>query len=268
MLVENRYLKILFKLSIFSIILFIFLPIFVVILMSFNASQTLSFPLQGFTLDWYLNYFNSEIWLTATFHSIKIGLFTACLTTILGILAAYVLVRGKFVGKDIAYIFLITPLMVPSIVLSIALYFFFARLQMVGSIIPIVIGHTIITLPIVLITVSSSLQGMNENLENASKSLGASGLRTFLRIILPLILPGVISGALFSFLLSFDELLIPMFLGGVNITTLPTQIWGSLTYQVDPVISAVSSLIVFTVVTLLLLIKYVTSKKEDEYGTK
>src|SRR5699024_3988827 len=101
---------------------------------------------------------------------------------------------------------------------------------MIGTLFPIVIGHTIITFPIVLVSVSSSIQGINPNLEKASISLGASRLKTFYKIVLPLILPGLISGALFSFLLSFDELLIPMFLGGVHISTLPTQIWGSLTY--------------------------------------
>jgi putative spermidine/putrescine transport system permease protein len=235
--------------------------------MSFNPSQVLSFPLKGFTFDWYLNYFNSEIWLNATFYSFKIGFFTACTTTILGTVASYALVRGKFKGKDFLYLFLVTPMIVPPMVLAIALYFFFVRLQMIGSIIPIVVGHSIISLPIVLITVSSSLQGINENLERASRSLGASRLETFLRVVTPLTLPGIISGALFSFLMSFDELLVPMFLGGVTITTLPTQIWGSLTYKVDPVISAVSTLIVITILALLLLIRYVTSKKEDENGT-
>lgn len=234
--------------------------------MSFNGSRSLTFPLQGFTLNWYQNYFTSETWLKATFYSFQIGLSTACLTTILGTLAAYSLVRGKFKGKDITYIFLITPLIVPPMVLAIALYFFFVNLHMIGNITSIVIGHTIITLPIVLVTVSSSLQGINENLERASRSLGASRLVTFFKVILPLILPGILSGALFSFLLSFDELLVPMFLGGVKITTLPTQIWGSLTYQVDPVISAVSSIIIVAVVVLLLTIGYITRKKEDEYG--
>ncbi|GAB3794022.1 ABC transporter permease [Virgibacillus kimchii] len=268
MLIENKYLKLLFTLLIVLILIFILLPIITIIIMSFNASRSLSFPLQDFTLDWYFNYFESKTWLTATVYSLQIGFLTACSTTVLGIMAAYALVRGKFRGKDISYILLVTPLVVPPMVLAIALYFFFVNLQMIGSVFPIVIGHTIITFPIVLVTVSSSLQGINPNLEKASMSLGASRFKTFYKIVLPLILPGVISGALFSFLLSFDELLIPMFLGGVQISTLPTQIWGSLTYSVDPTVSAVSSLIIFTIIILLLTIQYFTRKKEDEYEAK
>lgn len=268
LLIENKFLRILFTVLIGFVLTFILLPMITIMIMSFNASRSLSFPLQELTLHWYQNYFDSQIWLTATAYSLQIGFFTACMTTVLGTLAAYALIRGKFKGKELSFILLVTPLVVPPMVLAIALYFFFVELQMIGSIVPIIVGHSIITLPIFLVTVSSSLQGINENLERASLSLGASRLGTFFRITLPLILPGIISGALFSFLLSFDELLIPMFLGGVKITTLPTQIWGSLTYQVDPTVSAVSSLIIITMVLLILTIQYFTRKKEDEYDTK
>lgn len=268
MLIENKFLRLLFTVLIIFILTFILLPILTIGMMSFNGSRSLSFPIPELTLQWYQNYFNSDIWLSATMYSFQIGFFTACLTTVLGTLAAYALVRGKFKGKHITYILLVTPLIVPPMVLAIALYFFFVELGMIGSIIPIVVGHSIMTLPLFLVTVSSSLQGINENLERASLSLGASRVGTFFRITFPLILPGIISGALFSFLLSFDELLIPMFLGGVNITTLPTQIWGSLTYQVDPTVSAVSSLIIIVMVVLILTGQYFSRKKEDEYDTK
>src|SRR5690606_28723278 len=122
--------------------------------------------------------------------------------------------------------------------------------QMVGNIFSIVIGHCILTFPLVLVAVTTNLQGVNPNLENAAMSLGASRIKSFMHVTFPLILPGIISGALFSFLLSFDELLIPMFLGGVHISTLPTKIWGSLTYQIDPTINAVSSLILVIVFIL------------------
>src|SRR5699024_4758825 len=199
MLIENRLLKLLFKIFISIIILFILLPMITIIIMSINPNRSLSFLFKGVTFEWFLNYFNSEIWITATAYSFKIAIMTAILTTILGTLAAYSLTKGNFKGKDSTFVFLITPLIVPPMVLSISLYFFFSQLKLIGTLLPIVIGHTIISLPIVFVSITSSLQGINQNIEKASRSLGASRLRTFFQIILPLILPGMISGSMFSF---------------------------------------------------------------------
>jgi putative spermidine/putrescine transport system permease protein len=261
MLIENKYFLAIFKLFVLLILLFILAPIISIIILSFSADRLISFPVKNLTFNWYESYFNSKVWLTATLYSFKIGFLTAILTTILGTLAAYSLIRGNFKGKDVVYIFLITPMIVPPMILAIALYFFFVELKLIGNIATIVIGHTIITLPLVLVSVSSSLQGINENLEKASMSLGASRVESLFRVTFPLILPGIISGALFSFLLSIDELLFPMFLGGVHITTLPTQIWGSLNYQVDPTISAVSTLIILLILFILFFIGIITNKK-------
>lgn len=259
MLIENKYLIWLFRIFIAITVLFIFAPILTTILMSFNGSRLVSFPVTEWSLKWYENYFEKE-WITATLYSLQIGALTACATTILGTVTAYTLVKGRFYGKGFIYFLLMTPMIVPSIVIAIALYFFFVKLQMVGNILAVVIGHCILAFPLVLVSVTTNLQGINQNLEKAAMSLGASRLKSFLHITLPLILPGIISGALFSFLLSFDELLIPMFLGGVRITTLPKQIWGSLTYEIDPTINAVSSLILFAVLFLLFM-AYVIRKR-------
>ncbi|TLQ01058.1 ABC transporter permease [Nesterenkonia salmonea] len=268
MLIENRFLKFLFHLAMWGVIGFIAIPILTVMVMSVNTAASMRFPPSGITLDWYERYFSSGRWMEATFTSLQIGSLTALFTTALATLAAYALSRGTFQGKDIAYILLITPLVVPTMVLAIAFYFFYSSLQMTGNIFAVVLGHTIITFPIVLVTISASLQGVSENLELASRSLGASRLMTFFRIVLPLMVPGMVSGALFSFLLSFDELLIPLFLGGVGIVTLPTQIWSTLHFNYDQTISAVSTVIIVIMAFLLIIAQTVNRGAAKKRGGK
>lgn len=233
------------------ILIFMILPVVSTLIISFNAAASMSFPIKEFSVKWFQNYFTNEQWLAATAYSFKIAFFTALSTTILGMLTAIYLVKTEFKYKNVLYILFLTPMVVPPMVLSIALYFFFSKVHVISGITSIVIGHTILALPIVLITISTTLQGISPNLERAAISLGASNIRSFVSIVMPLIVPSIITGLLFSFLLSFDELLIPMFLGGVEITTLPTKIWGSLTYSMDPTVAAVSSLIIILIVTLL-----------------
>ncbi|GAA1177471.1 ABC transporter permease [Nesterenkonia xinjiangensis] len=266
MLIENRLLKLLFRLFIAGVLLFISAPMLVIMVMSFNEARSLTLPVQGVTTDWYANYFQSSQWMTATVTSLQIGSLTALLTTALATLAAYALTRGTFKGKDIAYVLLITPLVVPTMVLAIAFYFYFSDLGVTGNLFTVVLGHTVITFPIVLVTISSSLQGVSANLERASMSLGASRLTTFFRVVFPLMVPGMVSGALFSFLLSFDELLVPLFLGGVGIVTLPTQIWGMLNFNFDQTISAVSTIIIVVMAFLLVLVQSLTSRTEKKRG--
>lgn len=263
MLIDNRLLKFLFTLLNLIILLFLMLPIVSTIIISFNPEASLSFPIKEFSLTWYKNYFTNKQWLVATAYSFKIAFFTALLTTILGIITAVYLVKTEFKHKNILYIMFLTPMVVPPMVLSIALYFFFAKVKFISGIVPIVIGHSILALPIVLITISTTLQGISQNLERAAVSLGASSTRAFINIIMPLIIPSIITGLLFSFLLSFDELLIPMFLGGVEITTLPTKIWGSLTYSMDPTVAAVSSIIIVTIVLLLAISQFAIRRRNS-----
>lgn len=262
MLISNRFLKMLFVILNLFILLFLILPIISTIIISFNPEASLSFPIKDYSITWYLNYFSNEQWLMATAYSFRIAFFTALSTTTLGIVTAVYLVKTEFKYKNVLYILFLTPMVVPPMVLSIALYFFFAKVKFISGITPIVIGHTILALPIVLITISTTLQGISPNLERAAVSLGASGTRAFINIIMPLITPSIITGLLFSFLLSFDELLIPMFLGGVEIMTLPTKIWGSLTYSMDPTVAAVSSLIIITIVTLLVISQLVFRRRK------
>src|SRR6267378_4333398 len=154
------------------------------------------------------------------------------------------LVRVRFRGKGVIYAVLLSPMIVPTIITAIGLYFFFVRLKATGSILAMALGHTVLALPVVVIIIAATLQGFDVRFEQAALSLGASRVTALRRVTLPLILPGVLSAALFAFLTSFDELLIPLFLSGVEVQTLTVRVWNSLVLEVDPTIAAVSSFLI------------------------
>ena len=234
------------------IFLFLILPIFIVFPISISSSKYLEFPPRGLSLQWYRNFFGAKEWVSATLTSIKVATMTSLLASLLGIPTALALTRGKFKGTQLIYSFLLSPMILPVIVIALAVYLHFARLHLVGNVYALMLAHTVLAVPMVLITVSSSLQGFDQNLEHAAMNLGANRIKTFFKITFPLIRPGVISGALFAFITSFDEIVIAIFLSGSQAITLPRRMWDSIHEEIDPTIAAVSSLLIFTSIFLLL----------------
>ena len=182
------------------ILLFLVLPLFIVIPISFSSASFLQFPPTELSLKWYKNFFGSYIWMRALLNSVKIALMSSALATTLGVTAALALTRYKFKGKNLIFSFLISPMIIPVIIIAIGAFFQFSRLRLIGNIYTIVLAHTVISVPIVLITISASLQVFDRSLEYAALSLGASPFVTFFKITFPIIRPGVISGALFAFI--------------------------------------------------------------------
>ena len=174
------------------------------------------------------------------------------LSLVLGVLAAIVLVRDNFPGKTAVYVIILSPLIVPGIITAIAVFFLFSRLHMIGSPVAMALGQTVLTLPLVVIIVSATLQGFDQRLEQAAIILGASPIRAFFHVTLPIISPGVISSALFAFLASFDELLVPLLLADPTTMTLPVRLWQSVIMQIDPTITAVSSVLIAVAIAVLL----------------
>jgi putative spermidine/putrescine transport system permease protein len=246
--------------------LFLILPIFIVFPISISSSKYLEFPPRGLSLQWYRNFFGTKEWVASTLTSIKIATMTSLLASLLAIPAALGLNRGKFKGTQFIYSFLLSPMILPVIVIALAVYFHFARLHLVGNVYALTLAHTILAVPIVLITVSSSLQGFDLNLEHAAMSLGANRIKTFLKVTFPLIKPGVISGALFAFITSFDEVVIAIFLSGSQAITLPRRMWDSIREEIDPTIAAVSSLLIFTSIFLLLSVAMLRRRGEHLRG--
>ncbi len=227
-----------------AVLLFLIAPVIIILIVSFSGAHYLSFPPPSLSLRWYQRFLGTPSWRQAIAVSTQVAVLTMLFATTLGLLAALGLVRGRFRGKGVIYAVLLSPLIVPTIITAIGLYFFFVRLKATGSIFAMALGHTVLALPVVVIIMAAALQGFDTRLEQAALSLGASRLVALRRITLPLILPGLLSAALFAFLTSFDELLIPLFLSGVEVQTLTVRVWNSLVLEVDPTIAAVSSFLI------------------------
>jgi putative spermidine/putrescine transport system permease protein len=214
------------------------------VIVSFSGADYLSFPPPRLSLRWYARFFGTSVWRESIVVSVQVACLTMLFATALGLAASLALVRGRFRGKGAVYALLLSPMIVPTIITAIGLYFFFVKLKATGSILAMALGHTVLALPVVVIIITATLQGFDLRLELAALSLGASRFTALRRVTLPLIAPGVVSAALFAFLTSFDELLVPLFLAGVEVQTLTVRIWNSLLLEVDPTIAAVSSFLI------------------------
>ena len=229
---------------------FLVLPIFVVFPLSFSASQYLEFPPSGFSLQWYENYFATSKWTDATLMSFQIALGTTVVALLLGTAAAFGLVRGKYPGKGALTAFFMTPIIIPYIITAIAIYFLFSRLGIIGNPFGLMMAHSLLAIPKVLLIVAGSLKGFDETLERASMSLGAGRFTTLYRVTYPVIRPSVVTAGLFAFLTSFDELIITMFIAGTESVTLPKRMWDSVRLEIDPTIAAASSIVIFVAVLI------------------
>ncbi|HYB71636.1 MAG TPA: ABC transporter permease [Candidatus Bathyarchaeia archaeon] len=225
-------------------LLFLLAPVVIIVILSFSGAEFLRFPPPSLSLRWYERFLGAVAWRRAILVSTEVASLTTLLATGLGLLASLALVRGRFRGKGALYAFVLSPMIVPTVITAIALYFFFSRLRATGSVVAMALGHTVLALPVVVIIIVATLQGFDLRLEQAALSLGASRMTALRRITLPLILPGIFSAALFAFLTSFDELLIALFLSGSEIQTLTVRIWNSLLLEVDPTIAAVSAFLI------------------------
>ena len=234
------------------ILLLMIMPILVVVLLSFSSASYLSFPPPAFGVRWYREYFDSRDWLGATSLSLIVAACVVVLSTVLGTAATLGLARLPATARMLAAGLILSPLIMPVIIIAIGVYYAFARYGLVGTPAGLVLAHTCLAVPFVVTSVGASLAGFDRRLEMAALSLGATPLGAFRQVTLPLILPGVVVGALFAFITSFDELVVALFLSGANAVTLPRRMWEDLRYALDPTIAAVSTLtIVVTVVPLL-----------------
>ena len=234
------------------VMIFLVVPTLLVIPMSFSASQYLEFPPRQWSLRWYQSYFNSASWMQATATSLKAGVLTALVATPLGTLAAYGLLVSRVRYAGALTMLLITPMVVPVILIGIGVFYAYVRLKLVNTLTGLVLAHSMLAIPVVMMVVSSSLKGFDMNQERVARSLGASRTYAFLRVTLPQIRFSVITGAVLAFLTSFDEIVVSLFISGGENSTLTRNMFNSLRDQVDPTIAAISTLIV--VVTSLLLV--------------
>lgn len=226
------------------IILFLIVPNFIVVPISFSGSSLLTFPPPSFSLRWYGRYWELPGWVPATINSFVVGILTAVLTTLIGSLTAYGLVRGNIFGKRIIEALLIVPIVIPSLVTAISLFSIMTYLRLVGTLAGFVIGHTVVALPFAVTIMTNALRGIDPVLEQAARSLGASRLTAIRRVTLPVALPALVSSMLFAFLISFDELLISLFISTPTMATLPKKLWEGIRFDIEPTLAAVSTLLV------------------------
>jgi len=228
-------------------------PTVVVIPTSFSGGRAFEFPPKSWSWRWYAEFFGSDAWMSSLLTSLKIGLLVAVVATTVGIAAAVGLDRSHFFGRGSLRSLVMAPMIIPGIVVAVAVYSVFLRWQINGTVIGFVLAHTVLALPFVVTSVSTSLAGYDRTVDIASASLGASMLTTFRRITVPLLAPGVLSGFVFAFVTSFDEIVVALFLQTPDIRTLPVQMYDAITLEIDPTIAAASSLIVVVTTIILLL---------------
>lgn len=232
---------------------FMFLPVAVVVLLSFNASQFGAFPMTGFSLRWFEALWNNDAIMRAFRTSIMLGLLTALISTTLGVLASLALVRYRVPGRNLITTMLIAPILVPEVVLAVALLLFLNFLGIGKSFTLLLFGHVIFTLPFVILVVQARLVGIRRDVEEAALSLGASPRQTFFSITLPLLMPAVAAGALFAFTISFDDITGTLFWKPGGVETVPTQIFAMLRHSISPEINALGTVMIVLTVGLPLL---------------
>lgn len=233
---------------------FLLAPIVIVVAAAFNAGEYLQFPPEGFSLRWFHRFLESEPFVDAFLFSIQLGVIVMLCATVVGTGAAMYVVRTSRRYRDLLRLMMIAPLPVPAILTGIALLIFFYGVGIGTRGMPaLVVGHTLVCLPYVFLTVSAVLVGFNTSLEEAARNLGAGPFTTFWRVTLPIIKGAIISGAVFAFIISFDQFPISLLLAGVGSTPLPLQLFDYLRFSFDPTAAAVSTVsIVLTVIVVLI----------------
>ncbi|MBI3708994.1 MAG: ABC transporter permease [Proteobacteria bacterium] len=227
-----------------AIVAFLCLPIAIVAAVSFGPSVIVHFPPAGFSWRWYANYVGSGPWLAATWLSVELGIAVAAAATALGTFAAIAIVRGQFLGRRAVEFLLISPMVAPTIVLALGLYLLLAPWKLVGTPIALFLAHTLVAMPIVVVIAGAALKRTDASMELAARSLGAGFWRTLWYVTLPTIRPALVSSAAFAFLTSFDEVVLAIFLGGPGAATLPKRMWEGIKNELDPTLTAVSTILV------------------------
>lgn len=244
------------------IMLLLVIPTFIVIPMSFSDSQYLEFPPSNWSTRWYIEYFASAKWIRATVTSLQVGILTMLLATPLGTMAAYALfVSGHRAAKAI-FLFLITPMIVPVILIAIGTFYAYGRVGLNNTITGLTLAHTALAAPLVMIVITAALRTYDLNQERVARSLGATRLKAFFVITLPQIKFSVLTAALLSFLTSFDEVIIAIFVSGGLNATLTKHMFSALRDFIDPTIAAISTIMVLVSTVLLLTTQFIGSRQK------
>ena len=253
------------------VLVFLIAPILAIMPLSFNSETFFSYPMPGFSTKWYVGeagFFTNPRWTDALKLSVIVAVATTMLATFLGTFAALGLSRSNIPGRAAIMAVLISPMIVPVIISAIGLFFFYAYVGLNGTLIGIILAHTALATPFVVITVTATLMSFDRTLMRAGASCGAPPPTVFFKVVLPLILPGVISGALFAFVTSFDEVIVILFIGGPEQRTLPRQMFAGIREQISPTITAAASVLIVFSTILLVTVELLRRRGERLRGIK
>ncbi|TWB47387.1 putative spermidine/putrescine transport system permease protein [Rhizobium sp. ERR 922] len=232
---------------------FLLLPILFIAALSFGSSQWLIFPPPSWTWRWYAELLSDPQWLASAWTSFKIASIVTVLSVLLGLVTSFGLVRGKFMFRDALKALFLTPMILPVVVFAVALYAFFLRIGLGGTLVGFVLSHLVLALPFSILSIAGALEGFDKSIEDAAVLCGASPLEAKIRVTLPAISHGLFSAAVFSFLTSWDEVVVAIFMASPTLQTLPVKVWATLRQDLTPVVAAASTLLILLTVMLMTL---------------
>jgi putative spermidine/putrescine transport system permease protein len=237
-----------------SAIVFLIAPVLLLVPMSLGSAEIIEFPPSMIGIDQYRKFFSHPAWQTAVLNSLQVAVGTSIVSTAIGLLASLALVWGRFKGKGLINAFILSPMIVPLIVMALAFYISLSKLGMLGTRLGLILAYTPLTLPFSVLPISATLRGFDRSLEHAALNLGANRVQTFMKITFPIIRPGILTGAIFAFMIAFDEVVIALFICGSTAVTLPKKMWDVIRYEIEPMLPAISTLLLLLAAVILVLI--------------
>lgn len=251
-----------------AVLLFLIAPIFVVLPLSFNSIPFFTYPLSAFSLRWYQEFFLTDRWQGALHNSIFVAVSVTLLSTALGTLAALGLSRPNFPWRTAVMTILVSPMVVPVVITAVGVYFFYADVGLLNSFTGLILAHTTLATPFVVITVTAALTGFDHSLTRAAAGLGAPPVTAFFKVTLPLILPGMITGSLFAFLTSFDEVVVALFIASTDQRTLPKVMFSGIREEISPTITAAATVLTLFSIIMLTTIELLRRRSERLRGIR
>lgn len=255
------------------VFVFLIAPILVIIPLSFNAEPYFTFTPGMLRLDpdawslrWYEEIATGGVWTRALLNSLLIGVAASFLATALGTIAALGLASPAMPARRLVTAVLISPMVIPLVIAAAGMFFFYSEVGLVQTHLGLILAHASMGAPFVVITVTATLSGYDRNLTRAAQSLGADALTAFRRVQLPLIAPGVVSGAVFAFAASFDEVVVVLFMGGLDQRTIPRQMWSGIREEISPAILATATFLIVTALALLFVVERLRSRTPEAAG--
>lgn len=250
------------------VLLFLMAPILVIMPLSFSSEPWFTYPLPGLSLRWYQDLVADDRWRLAIKNSVIVGVFSTLIAITLGTLAALGLSRRNVPFSGLIMSVLISPMVVPVVIVAVAMFFGFASVGLNNTYIGLILAHAVLGTPFVVITVTATLSGFDRSLMRAAAGLGASPVTTFRLVTMPLIAPGIISGALFAFFTSWDEVVVALFLSSPEQRTLPKQMFSGIREQISPTITAAATCLVILAALLMMVLELLRRRSERLRGVQ